>query len=313
MKKFYSLLAVVVITATVSAQTATQVVNEPFDFTGKLNANGWVTHSGTAGQLVSDGNAAKLVAGDSEDVNKAFSTVYQIEAGKKSEVNYFATIEIASGTGLSTAGDYFLTLASTAGTNVTSLYARLFVKGSATGYSIGILNNSGGTATPTFGDEIAYGLSANIAVNYTIDNTLATPTNVASLQINAQPLITNASGTAAAPTTLSSVAIRQAGSGTKTTGNISIDNLTVTTVSATLAVGDVNAAKVNFVKNTVVANTIMFAAKADVQILNMNGQVVKTASVSENTSLDVAALPKGIYIVNGMLNGKAVSQKIMKK
>ncbi len=90
-----------------------------------------------------------------------------------------------------------------------------------------------------------------------------------------------------------------------------IDDILVT--APTQAVGDVNATKVNFVKNTVVANTIMFAAKADVQILNMNGQVVKTAAVSENTSLDVAALPKGIYIVKGMVDGKAVSQKIMKK
>ncbi len=90
-----------------------------------------------------------------------------------------------------------------------------------------------------------------------------------------------------------------------------IDDILVT--APTQAVGDVNATKVNFVKNTVVANTIMFAAKADVQILNMNGQVVKTASVSENTSLDVATLPKGIYIVKGLVNGKVVSQKIMKK
>ncbi|MGA9213404.1 T9SS type A sorting domain-containing protein [Kaistella sp.] len=90
-----------------------------------------------------------------------------------------------------------------------------------------------------------------------------------------------------------------------------IDDILVT--APTQAVGDVNATKVNLVKNTVVANAIMFSAKADVQILNMNGQVVKTASVNENTSLDVATLAKGMYVVTATVNGKAVSQKIIKK
>ena len=91
-----------------------------------------------------------------------------------------------------------------------------------------------------------------------------------------------------------------------------LDNF-VWTANATAAVVDVNAAKVNLVKNTVVGNAIMFATKADVQIVNMNGQVVKTASVNENTSLDVATLTKGMYIVRAIVNGKAVSQKIIKK
>lgn len=85
------------------------------------------------------------------------------------------------------------------------------------------------------------------------------------------------------------------------------------TADNTMAVGDVNATKVNLVKNTVVGNTILFAAKTDVQVIAANGQVVKTAAVTENTSLDVSSLPKGMYIVTGNVNGKAVSQKIIKK
>ncbi|MBH1960843.1 MAG: T9SS type A sorting domain-containing protein [Flavobacteriia bacterium] len=90
-----------------------------------------------------------------------------------------------------------------------------------------------------------------------------------------------------------------------------IDDIVVTAV--TQAVGDVNATNANLVKNTVVSNNILFAAKADVQIVSMNGQVVKSASVNENTTLDVASLAKGTYIVTGTVNGKAVSQKIIKK
>lgn len=98
------------------------------------------------------------------------------------------------------------------------------------------------------------------------------------------------------------------------TGNTAyITSIDIVYEEATMAVGNANAAKANLVKNTVVNNAILFAAKADVQIVNMNGQVVKSASVNENSSLEVASLPKGTYIVTGNVNGKAVSQKIIKK
>lgn len=98
-----------------------------------------------------------------------------------------------------------------------------------------------------------------------------------------------------------------------TNTQLRIVSISVTYSLPTMAVGDINSAKVNFIKNTVVENSILFAAKADVQIVNMNGQVVKTASVNENTSLNVASLPKGTYIVTATIDGKTVSQKIMKK
>lgn len=83
--------------------------------------------------------------------------------------------------------------------------------------------------------------------------------------------------------------------------------------SATLAVGDVKATKANLVKNTVVANEIIFGETAKVSVLNMAGQVVKTADVSENSRLNVSELSKGVYVVTAIVNGKSVSQKIIKK
>ena len=80
MKKIFTILSVVALGVTANAQT--EVVNETFSYTGALKDNGWVTHSGTAGQLVADGSFAKMVAGSSEDVNKAFSSAYTIEASK---------------------------------------------------------------------------------------------------------------------------------------------------------------------------------------------------------------------------------------
>lgn len=98
-------------------------------------------------------------------------------------------------------------------------------------------------------------------------------------------------------------------------GTFSVDDVVITgNVDTTvLAVGDATASKASLVKNTVVANNIIFNVKSDVQIVNMNGQVVKTASVNENTSIDVASLPKGTYVVTGVVNGKSASQKIIKK
>ncbi len=83
--------------------------------------------------------------------------------------------------------------------------------------------------------------------------------------------------------------------------------------SAVLAVGDVKATKANLVKNTVINNEIIFGETSKVSVFNMNGQVVKSANVTENSRLNVSELPKGIYIVSGTVNGQAVSQKVMKK
>lgn len=98
--------------------------------------------------------------------------------------------------------------------------------------------------------------------------------------------------------------------GKNATYDLNVDNIQI--VDATLAVADLSKAKKTLVKNTNVSNTISFAGKSDVQVLNMAGQVVKTASVNENTPLNVSSLPKGMYIVTGLVDGEKVSQKIMK-
>ncbi len=93
-----------------------------------------------------------------------------------------------------------------------------------------------------------------------------------------------------------------------------IPAITVTyKVAETMAVVDASKAKVNLVKNTVVSNELIFGAAAKVSVYNMAGQVVKTAEVSENSKLDVSGLVKGTYVVTGVVNGQAVSQKIIKK
>lgn len=101
-------------------------------------------------------------------------------------------------------------------------------------------------------------------------------------------------------------------------GNASATSKTLTikgtvATNPTMSVGDVNATKASLVKNTIVSNEITFGAATRVSVYNAAGQVVKTAEVSENSKLDVSALPKGTYVVTGLVNGQAVSQKIIKK
>lgn len=311
MKKFYSIVAVSMLSVGVFAQTVE--VNETFGFTGALSSNGWATHSGTVGQLQTAGGVAVLVAGATEDVNKALATPYAITAGAVNQVSYSATVNVLNSTGLAAAGDYFLSLGSTAGASVTVLPARLYVKPGTSGYLLGVLNTSGGTVAPTFSTtEIPYGTPANVTVNYIVE-TGATTTQTATLQIDAQSLLTNTTGTGAAPANVASVTLRQGGTAAAGTGNVTVDNLVVTSYAKiTLAVDTITALKANFVQNTIVNDAIKFGLKSDVKVYNMNGQVVKSAAVEKGSTLNVSSLPKGIYIVTGNVGGQVVSQKITK-
>lgn len=319
MKKIFTILSIVALGVSANAQT--EVVNETFSYTGALKDNGWVSHSGTAGQLVADGSVAKMVAGNSEDVNKAFSSAYTIEASKYNKIEYSLTVNVADATGLTTAatGEYFMHLVNPAGTAPAgaSYVARLYIKGSTTGYSLGVLNNgavpTGGSVTPTYGTEVAYGTPSNVVLTYIVDNTIASPTNTATLQINSQPLLTNATGIGTAPAALSGIAIREAGTATTGTGTVTLDNLVVKTYTPSLSTIDFNSQKLNLVKNTKVTNEITFGEKANVKIYNLSGSLVKSVSVENGTTLDVSSLSKGIYIIKGDVNGETVVQKIIKQ
>lgn len=92
-----------------------------------------------------------------------------------------------------------------------------------------------------------------------------------------------------------------------------LDDVKLTGTVGSLGTLDVRNSKKVFVKNTVVDSDIHFGAKSEVKIYSIGGQLLKTASVSENGILAIADLQKGIYIVTGNVNGQAVSEKIIKK
>ncbi|MDC8098675.1 T9SS type A sorting domain-containing protein [Chryseobacterium rhizosphaerae] len=80
-----------------------------------------------------------------------------------------------------------------------------------------------------------------------------------------------------------------------------------------MATGENRISNKSFVKNTSVENEIYFGVQSEVKIFSISGQLIKTASVRENGSLNVAELQKGIYFVTGIVNGKNVSEKVIKR
>ena len=312
MKKIFTLLSLTSMFFLANAQT--QVVNETFTFNGALKDNGWVRHSGTTGQLSADGSKVNLVANNDEDVNKAFSTDYVINPAELNKTEYTFTLNVPSQTGLAgsnSGAEYFLMLSSQSGNSgVSNFYGRLFIKkGSGAGYVLGISNSTSTAVYSTVELPVATDVSVKVAFSVSGSNSTST------LTINNETPITSTS--AVAPTVLKSVVIRQDGTATAGTGNVSIDNLVVTTYpSSVLATTDVIKSKNIFLKNTMVDNTLSFQTKgnASVKVYNANGQLVKSATISaQNANVNVANLPKGNYVVTAELNGETVSQKIVKQ
>ncbi|WP_175623175.1 lamin tail domain-containing protein [Chryseobacterium schmidteae] len=122
-------------------------------------------------------------------------------------------------------------------------------------------------------------------------------------------------GAAPSPTILNSI--------TRTIGDTNNNNVDFTialptpqSTTGTLAVNDLTdlSKKSMFIKNSLVKNDeIIFAAEVkDIKVYTLSGQLVKTASVKNGVSLNVAELQKGNYIVTGFVDNQPVSQKILK-
>ncbi|WP_103912092.1 T9SS type A sorting domain-containing protein [Halpernia humi] len=166
-------------------------------------------------------------------------------------------------------------------------------------------NGNSITLVPTSGKEITDLVINSVSATYTPSLTYSVdggaPVTIAA---------TGSSYTISGINASSSLEVKNAVSGATT--QLRIQTLSVTYTNSTLAVGDVNSTKVSLVKNTSVKNSLYFAAKANVQIVNTNGQVVKSAQVDNGTLLDVSGLAKGFYIVTGVVDGRKISQKIIK-
>jgi hypothetical protein len=238
MKKINILLVALISNLVLNAQ-----VFESFSYSGALNANGWTTHSGTAGQFqslstVSDcqnslylqglepatGNRTTFTAGNSEDVNKAITGI--------TGIGYYSfLLKVSNTTGFSTAGEYFTGFGATSGATVTVFAPRVFIKAGVTPntFQLGIQNTTGGTPapTPTYSNEYPVGTTVLVVIKL---NATTSPIQ-ASLFVNpiagaVEPTATvsSSSGTNAFAN-FASIFLRQSGTATSGTGNLQIDEM----------------------------------------------------------------------------------------
>jgi hypothetical protein len=214
---------------------------ESFNFTGALNANGWTSHSGTAGQLqtltsasnsgaslyynnlpLSVGNRVQLIAGNSEDVNKAITGI--------TGAGYFSfLINVPNTTGMKPDGEYFASFGATS----TSFAAKVYVKPGTLPNTVkfGILNITG---TATYGTT-DYPCNTTHFVVVKLKASVVTPAQLAeaSIWVNPVPGSTEPTATAinaagsSAFTSFALLILRQAGSlaTSTTTGNLELDEI----------------------------------------------------------------------------------------
>ena len=216
---------------------------ESFNFTGLVNANGWTTHSGTAGEIsalttasqsgnslnypglqAATGNRIALASSGTEDINKPFTT--------SGTTGYFSfLLNVTNTTGLTTAGNYFIGFAaSTGATGVTIFFPRVHIKLGTTPntFQLGILNTSGGTVTISYAPT-EYALNTTLFVVAKASSSAVGSSITGSLWINPipgaaepTPVVTNSSGTSNwAATGIQSIFLRQAAG----TGNYEIDEI----------------------------------------------------------------------------------------
>lgn len=225
---------------------------EAFNFTGSANANGWSTHSGTAGELVaittpsnsgnslsytglqaSAGNRINLTSTGTEDINKAY-----VPTGTTAYMSFLLNVQ--NTTGLTTAGAYFIGFGGTSGATVSIYFPRIFIKSGTTPgtFQVGVLNTSGGVgAVATYvSTEYAPGTTLFIVAKVTSPAVAGVITS--SLWVNPIPggaetaaAITNAGGTSTWPANgVQSVFLRQAAG----TGNLEVDEIRAGTTWASV-------------------------------------------------------------------------------
>lgn len=336
MKKLY-ILSFGLLTTLAFAQ-----LHIPFTGTGALNANGWTTHSGTAGQLTiittasdngnslsypglatSSGNRTSLVAFNSEDAN------FPLSAPLSGTVYYSALIKVLDAAQLdlntSTSGSYGLCLTSNAGASATLFQGRLYTKQGATPntFVLGVLNNSGGTATPSFiSTDLAINTTHLIVVKYDI------ATNTASLFVNPTPgsaeptpSATNVTGTSTAPTAINGFTIRQVGTAASgvSSGNIEVDEIRVNTTFADVTPSNLrnnqNAIAglsifPNPVKNGVFYINTDANAERTVTVFDVLGKQVLNTTTSES-AINVSNLTAGVYMVQISEEGNTATKKLV--
>ncbi|WP_419869934.1 T9SS type A sorting domain-containing protein [Chryseobacterium sp. CT-SW4] len=97
-------------------------------------------------------------------------------------------------------------------------------------------------------------------------------------------------------------------------GLYAVDDFSLTPTGRSLAVKDIQKSKTDFVRNTFVQHgEIIFGpGVSTIRIYDNLGKIVKESALKVNKKLNISELPKGNYLVTGIINNNPVSQKILK-
>ncbi|WP_262149044.1 T9SS type A sorting domain-containing protein [Chryseobacterium foetidum] len=237
----------------------------------------------------------------------AFSTVALAQGAEN-----FDSRSTTSGTGYTTA-----TFSGDAGTTWDLADGRMVAAGNAditiSGVTTLIRQGAGGQ-TITFPNGVGT-LNFQYRKGFTSGTTRTIQVYVDGAMVNETPGF--GTGTGSQPTVYdysyainssASVVVRVAATGAQ----VSIDNFSWT-APGSLAVADFKKVNPNFIKNTLVKNEIVFGSDVkDLKVYTLSGAIVKTGDVKNGSTLNVAELAKGNYIVTGIVNNEPVSQKILK-
>ncbi|MCU7615254.1 lamin tail domain-containing protein [Chryseobacterium sp. GMJ5] len=284
MKKIFTILGMVAISAFSNAQI---VINEVYGGGGNSGAT-----------LINDFIELKNIGSSSVTLTNA-TIQYASAAGTFNQYHTLPTITL-------TPGQTYL-IQEAAGTGGTAALP-------TPNFIATTITNFDGTTNTNVGLAMAAAAGKVVLASNATQVTAATSTNVLDF-VGYGTTASQYEGTApaAAPSATNSTA-RISGDTNSNVNDFAAGAPTPQATGTVLAVSDLNKSKSSFIKNTFVKNEeIIFGSDVkEVKVYNMFGQIVKSAAVKGNASLNVAELPKGNYIVTGMVNNQPVSQKILK-
>lgn len=287
MKKIFTILGIVAVSAFANAQI---VINEVYGGGGagtSLYINDFVELT-NLGSTAATLNGATLQYASATGVFNSYASLPNItlNPGQKYLIEMVPSTPNTTGASLPTA-DYQVT--SNISFSNGNTYSGGFNMAAAAG-KVALVNNAVQVSSPTASNVVDFVGYGTTATQY--EGTAPTAAPSATMSVSRVSGDTNNNSvdfTVGAPTPQNSA-------------------------SGSLAVSDINNKKSNFVKNTFVKNDeIVFGADVkNIKVYTLSGQIVKTASIKANETLNVAELAKGNYIVTGTVNNQLVSQKILK-
>lgn len=306
--------------------------------TDGVGSNNWLTHSNTAttgvgtidvitgslnypGIAASVGNKILLPGANSttpRDVNSSLTTT-------ATTIYYSFLINVIDNTQLTAAisgtDNYFMCLGGSSGTSVASLFGRVAITSSGTGYRLSISNTSTGTLTYTENPiDLAFGTTNLVVVKY---DRSATPT-VATLWVNPASLggteptstLTNSSGTATV-TAFGSIVLRNSSKTPKAEIDeikVGLSYAGVTSLVLKTTQNEIAGLKIypNPVSNGVLHIESNLNLERTISLFDVLGKQVLSTTTSNNT-INTANLKSGIYILKITENGKTSTKKLVVK